>query len=453
MQITEEAGFLINFDKSHLEPNQQMVYLGVHLDLKTNMAKPSEERISDVLRVIREICAKSRICALDLVSLLGLLNSCKRIVPQARLRLRPLQLYLLCHWRPSTDDIEKMIPVKQPLKEHLSWWTRETLSQGVYLGEEVASVVLTTDASNAGWGGYLEAHTAQGTWSVVESKFHINLLEMLGVWNSLKHLLPHVRNRKVLIRSDNFAVVTYINKEGGTKSPKLCMMVWQMLMWCQTQNMRLHAQHIAGLSNRMADLLSRKRVAPTEWSLHTAVVETVFAIMGRPHIDLFASEENRKLPIFCTWQRSEVALAMDALSISWNGFLGYAFPPFALLHKVLEKVRHHTCKVILIAPAWPKRAWYVQILRHLAGQPVLLPCREDLLSQNRGRILHPEPEFLRLAAWPVSGVDSEIKDFRRRLQNLSQRPSEEEPGRFTKEDSENLLAGVVEGKKILFRQI
>jgi hypothetical protein len=40
-----------------------------------------------------------------------------------------------------------------------------------------------------------------------------------------------------------------------------------------------------------------------------------------PHIDLFASAMNHKLPTYCSWQRDPKAWALDSLSIPWAGML------------------------------------------------------------------------------------------------------------------------------------
>ena len=43
-----------------------------------------------------------------------------------------------------------------------------------------------TDTSKEGWGAHLEEHTGWGTWSLPESKLHINHLELKAVFLALK---------------------------------------------------------------------------------------------------------------------------------------------------------------------------------------------------------------------------------------------------------------------------
>ena len=51
-------------------------------------------------------------------------------------------------------------------------------------------------------------------------------------------------------------------------------------------------------------------------------------------------------------------LAIDALNINWTGLTAYAYPPTALLHRVIQKIRQCHCLIILIAPGWPGMPWF-----------------------------------------------------------------------------------------------
>ena len=72
-----------------------------------------------------------------------------------------------------------------------------------------------TDASKEGWGTHLNEHTARGTWSLPESKLHINHLELKVVFLALKVFQDLCSNNIFLVATDNTTVVAYINKEGG----------------------------------------------------------------------------------------------------------------------------------------------------------------------------------------------------------------------------------------------
>ena len=68
--------------------------------------------------------------------------------------------------------------------------------------------------------------------------------------------------------------------------------------------------------------------------------------------------------MFCYWLR-QLALAIDALSIQWESMEAYAFPLITLIPKVLQHMKRFQCKLILIAPPWPRRSWYTDLLQML----------------------------------------------------------------------------------------
>ena len=89
---------------------------------------------------------------------------------------------------------------------------------------------LFTDASREGWGTHLSDHTARGTWSLPESKLHINNLELKAVFMALKQFQD---------LCENTIVIAYINKEGGMKMGPLFALLWRILTWCTSKQVTL----------------------------------------------------------------------------------------------------------------------------------------------------------------------------------------------------------------------
>ena len=137
---------------------------------------------------------------------------------------------------------------------------------------------------------------------------------------------------------DNSTVVAYINKQGGTHSAELCTLLWKIMTWCHHYQITLKARHIPGCLNVMADLLSRpNQVQSTEWSLHLQVFHQICQKWLMPHVDLFATHLNHKLPLYVSPVPDPNAWDIDALNMNWTGLTAYAYPPMALLHKVIQK--------------------------------------------------------------------------------------------------------------------
>ncbi len=132
-------------------------------------------------------------------------------------------------------------------------------------------VTLATDTSLTGWGAVMTGHPAHGLWSGRHITWHINCLEMLAVFRALKHFLQDLRNHHVLIRTDNTAVVSYINHQGRLRSHPIYKLAHQILVWSQHKFLLQRAVYIPGHLNIGADILSRQGPGPGEWRLHPEV--------------------------------------------------------------------------------------------------------------------------------------------------------------------------------------
>ena len=131
---------------------------------------------------------------------------------------------------------------------------------------------------------------------------------------------------------------------GGTHSAEMCALLWKVMTWCHHFHITLKARHIPGCLNVMADLLSRSnQVQSTEWSLHPQVFKQICQKWFTPHVDLFATHLNHKLPLYVSPIPDPRAWDIDALNINWTNLTAFAYPPTALLHKVIQKIKQCHC--------------------------------------------------------------------------------------------------------------
>ena len=213
--LCQELGWLVNKEKSELAPKQVFNFVGYQFDLKEGKVRPTEERWQALTDKIRSMMSDPVCPVRKFMSLIGLLTATEKQVHLGRLHMRPIQWHLKNNWR-VPESLEKVIPVPKSLHPHLRWWLEES---NVLLGQPLHplkhALQIFTDASNEGWGAHLDDHTARGTWSLPESKLHINHLELKAVFLALKEFRTLVCNKTVLIATDNTTVVAYINKEGG----------------------------------------------------------------------------------------------------------------------------------------------------------------------------------------------------------------------------------------------
>ena len=370
LELTQSLGWLINQAKSDLIPSQKPVFLGAVLDFTVGQVFPTLERQRAVQAGADLLLSRPSSPARAWLVFLGYLASLVEVVPWCRLQMRELQWHLLAHFRPAERDIFSPVPLPQSVIPHILWWRDlANLAQGRSFPPPIPSSVLVTDASLEGWGAHLGLFQIADRWKGLWLDQHINVLELEAVFRALQYFQSRVQNLCVMVRSDNTTTVAYINRQGGTHSRSLWLVTKRLFAWCQRHKVTLQARHLPGKENTIADLLSRLQGAPTEWSLSPLVIPLIWQVFGQPTVDLFASEANAQLPVFCALSPGGGVWRIDAFSFPWLPALAYAFPPFALIPRVLAKVKDDEAKLLLVAPNWPGQPWFPSLLELLFATP------------------------------------------------------------------------------------
>lgn len=107
------------------------------------------------------------------------------------------------------------------------------------------------------------------------------------------------------------------------------------------------ATYIESKNNVEADLESRSTHIETEYSSNDTAFEKITSAIGIPEIDLFASKINAKVSRYVSWKRDS-----DSFTITWSNTYFYAFPPFPLVAKVLNKIITEKAEGVVVVPYW-----------------------------------------------------------------------------------------------------
>ncbi len=99
------------------------------------------------------------------------------------------------------------------------------------------------------------------------------------------------------------------------------------------------------------------------------------------------------------------SVQMRWLAHSWpQGLRKYAFSPVSLLTQTLCKVREDEEQVLLVAPYWPNRTWFTELMLLATAPRWQIPLRRDLLSQRGGTLWHPRWNLWNLHVWSLDGT-------------------------------------------------
>ncbi|CAC5368900.1 unnamed protein product [Mytilus coruscus] len=450
LSLLIKLGFIVNLQKSSLIPSQEITYIGALFNFKKEIVSPTMERILKLEMLVRSLM-KGHNTARYYLMLLGFIASCIELIP----------------------NVKEAYPIT-------STSFLETLHQRSHLSN---SIYTTRKKSFEFVVGQTKHYQGQIITPVVGNRHNNNRCFKNGVWGSLEQSdfsrflvcsRTETTNKSVGIGSCNSNSTTFpttitkskcaaqmrqhnsrsvCEQTGGTKSIHLCYKAWCLMKMAIQNNLTIRAAHIAGKLNIPANHLSRYKIQPTEWTLNNQIVQSVFAMWGEPTIDLFASVHNHKRPVFCTWLPHSNALAVDALSISWEKMWAYAFPPICLIPKVLKHISQFKCRLILIAPMWPRRHWYTELLPKSFASPIKLPTRQNLLYQPNTTIYHPNPEVFKLTAWQLSTTISEIRDFQEKLESFSEHHGDRAHTKTMLVNSKDLIVVVLYTSGLQYRTI
>ena len=195
----------------------------------------------------------------------------------------------------------------------------------------------------------------------------------------------------------------YINNMGGSKSRAcndIARRIWKFTL---EKNNFLSSAHLPGKQNIVADRASRVFNDRSEWMLHQGVFQKLSQLWGPFEMDLFASRLNKQVSTYVSWKPDPGAAAVDAFSIVWNREPFYAFPPFALIHRCLQKIIVDEAEGVIIVPMWPTQKYYPRIMSMLVQPPRLLLKKEKLFRLPHSDTSHPLWKKMQLIACLVSG--------------------------------------------------
>ena len=449
LSLCRTLGIVINEKKSDLVPSQSAKYLGMTIDTGAGKVFPSLARVEKFLTVAERFLfhaiSPSSALAGDLGSpgFAGAVGSSR-----------------------STSDALLAVASEVPVVPRV----RPSLASGGFAGGSETGPVLVDGEGSPVSGGSIR-DTCSGSTPVFGRVFvglgcspprstrvrgvvrpgevllHINLLEMKALFLALQAFQEVVSGHHVTAMCDNSTVVAYVNKQGGTVSRPLCLLTSRLLRWAESFDVHLEARYLPGESNVLADVLSRRgQVVGTEWSLHPQVARALLRTWGNPSIDLFATCLNAKLPLYCSLVPDPQAVFEDAFRHPWDDLDLYAFPPFALVGRVIARVQQSSrVAMTLVAPLWPEKEWFADLLLLLTQPPLVLPCWDRLLRQPHCNLFHQGAHALNLHAWRLSSDTTESRAFREGLLESCQGSSENLPLACTSRDGRSSVVGVVEG--------
>lgn len=400
--LLESLGFMLNEAKCELIPSQECKFLGFIFNSIHMCIKLTEEKRSKILEMTTLYKKRSDCKIRDFAQFLGVLVAACPAVNYGWLYSKSMERQKFLALKNSDGNFDEGMVLSSILKPEFDWWIRNIELTSNPIRQFVFHCEIFTDASLTGWGAFCKDQRTHGWWNLNEKSQHINYLELKAVLYGLKCFAKNCWSCEILLRIDNTTAISYINRMGGVQYPHLNEITKEIWQWCEKRHNWIFASYINSKENKDADMESRVLSPETEWELAPFAFNDIQQNFGYPCIDLFASNINSKCRRYISWYRDPDSIAVDAFTVNWSLEYFYAFPPFSLILRLLQKIIADKAEGICVVPYWPTQPWFPLFKKMLVGEVLYFKPDPKLLT-SPFRKSHPLANNLTLVAGKLSG--------------------------------------------------
>lgn len=257
--VCKLLGIPIAEDKTVL-PCTELTFLGLEIDTARQQVRVPHDKLVACRLNLQAAHKKNELSLKQLQSLLGHLNFLTRGVLGGRAFLQRL-----VNLTRGIEDESRPIQMSADARADIDMWlhflhkfngTRMMLPQE-WLSSDVIHLY-TDSAKSAGFGAFFRGQWFNGTWHDVQVNPNnsIAYLEYVPVLLSILVWGKQLANSKIILHSDNQAVVRILNRQ-SSKCTHIMRLVRRLTLACLQHNICLLGAYIKGSSNTIADQLSR----------------------------------------------------------------------------------------------------------------------------------------------------------------------------------------------------
>ncbi|MCG7866997.1 MAG: hypothetical protein JAY74_11590 [Candidatus Thiodiazotropha taylori] len=247
-------------------PVTKICFLGLEIDSVEMVIRIPREKIEEISQKIQELLNRHKCTLKQMQSLIGSLNFACRAITPGRPFCRRL-INAICGLSKSYHFLRINANMKKDLELWLQFFKGfngvSVFHDRYWVSNE--DIQLFTDSvggSSRGFGAFFAGKWAYGPWPQSWSEQgilgDITALELFPLLVALHIWGEALRNKKILFRVDNLAVVHIVNSK-TSKSDRVMTILRTFTLQCLHLNIAVRAQHISSAANNIADSLSRFR--------------------------------------------------------------------------------------------------------------------------------------------------------------------------------------------------
>ena len=290
-RLAEWLGVPLAPDKTE-GPATRITFLGIELDSRAGVCRLPECKVRELRECIENLLASKKATLLELQQLVGRLNFAGRVIPAGKVFAKRLTR-LTAPLARSGHRTRLPVGVRLDLEQWLRFLAH---FNGVLLWKDpwtpASHLSLYTDAAGGeGFGAILGnswcAERWPDSWVQAGLTTNITLLELFPIVVAFVVWERQLRNKQVVLWSDNQAVVQLINNNSA-RCPRVLALLRRLVRSQLEGNLAVRARHVAGVQNEVADALSRfqwqrfRALAPQADKRGTAIPDDIWRTVELP---------------------------------------------------------------------------------------------------------------------------------------------------------------------------
>lgn len=234
-------------------PSMCLEYLGVILDTKNMQARLPENKVERIQQALAGFSTRRTCTKQELLSLLGHMNFASRVI-------RPGRSFVSHLIRLSTTvkDLHHHVTLSAAVRSDLRMWSiflEQWNGIGFFMDDNViaaADMSLYTDATPTSFRWFNGHFPAD----FLDERQSMALCELFPIVLACVLWGHQWARKRILFYCDNLATVEIISK-GRSKVPSIMKLMRKLTYHSALCNFTVHARHIPGIQNSVADSLSR----------------------------------------------------------------------------------------------------------------------------------------------------------------------------------------------------
>ena len=258
LDTCEKAGFEVQPSKT-VGPCKVIEFLGIVIDTIKSQLRISEERMNEIREDLEQWIDKSSCTKREILSIIGRLSFCARVVRDGNKFLRRL-----IQASKKVKNLHQKITLTNETKRDLRWWYKCVQDHnGIAFFPKSWTVesaeIIFTDASDLAMGIMYK-----NSWCIVQfaGKYEymkhksIAWRELCAVVLCIATFAEKLANKNVTMNIDNQAICHCVNS-GKSKDPGIMALIRALYYYTSLSGIHYRALHLSSQDNSSADALSR----------------------------------------------------------------------------------------------------------------------------------------------------------------------------------------------------